>query len=212
MQEKLAGYFALLLYAAGTVGLVWLCVRFILPWAAPFITAYLLAALLEKPVDYLSRHGWRRGAAAALCVLLTLALLLWAAASLVLKGVGTVTEFMQSVPGLMSLIEQKLLELENRAMDYIGSAPEGTAAYLETAASSIGDMLYSLPATISGISMWSLRIAMSPTAPLAQSPSVRSSSTPRCPPWPMPSTTPPTNAFMSCPSPASRSQWRWKSE
>ena len=44
-----------------------------------------------------------------------------------LKGVGTVTEFMQSVPGLMSLIEQKLLELENRAMDYIGSAPEGTA-------------------------------------------------------------------------------------
>ena len=50
MQEKLAGYFALLLYAAGTVGLVWLCVRFILPWAAPFITAYLLAALLEKPV------------------------------------------------------------------------------------------------------------------------------------------------------------------
>lgn len=49
----------------------------------------------------------------------------------------------------MSLIEQKLLELENRAMDYIGSAPEGTAAYLETAASSIGDMLYSLPAAIS---------------------------------------------------------------
>ena len=145
MQEKLAGYFALLLYAAGTVGLVWLCVRFILPWAAPFITAYLLAALLEKPVGYLSRHGWRRGAAAALCVLLTLAMLLWAAASLVLKGVGTVTEFMQSVPGLMSLIEQKLLELENRAMDYIGSAPEGTAAYLETAASSIGDMLYSCP-------------------------------------------------------------------
>ena len=46
MQEKLAGYFALLLYAAGTVGLVWLCVRFILPWAAPFITAYVLAALL----------------------------------------------------------------------------------------------------------------------------------------------------------------------
>ena len=82
MQEKLAGYFALLLYAAGTVGLVWLCVRFILPWAAPFITAYLLAALLEKPVGYLSRHGWRRGAAAALCVLLTLALLLWAAACL----------------------------------------------------------------------------------------------------------------------------------
>ena len=59
MQEKLAGYFALLLYAAGTVGLVWLCVRFILPWA-PFITAYLLAALLEKARGLFSRHGWRR--------------------------------------------------------------------------------------------------------------------------------------------------------
>lgn len=61
MQEKLAGYFALLLYAAGTVGLVWLCVRFILPWAAPFITAYLLAALLEKPVGYLSRAWLETG-------------------------------------------------------------------------------------------------------------------------------------------------------
>ena len=49
----------------------------------------------------------------------------------------------------MSLIEQKLLELENRAMDYIGSAPDGTAVYLESVASSLGDMLYSLPATIS---------------------------------------------------------------
>ena len=58
MQEKLAGYFALLLYAAGTVGLVWLCVRFILPWAAPFITAYLLAALLEKPEEQLSLPAW----------------------------------------------------------------------------------------------------------------------------------------------------------
>ena len=70
MQEKLAGYFALLLYAAGTVGLVWLCVRFILPWAAPFITAYLLAALLEKPVGYLSRmagDGARRQRCCVYC-------------------------------------------------------------------------------------------------------------------------------------------------
>lgn len=78
-------------------------------------------------------------------MLLTLALLLWAAAALVLKGVGTVTEFMQSVPGLMSLIEQKLLELENRAMDYIGARLTERRSILESVASSLGDMLYSLP-------------------------------------------------------------------
>ena len=149
MQEKLAGYFALLLYAAGTVGIVWLCVRFILPWAAPFIVAYLLAALMELPVGFLVRHGWRRGAASGVCALLTLALLLWAAAALLWKGVGTMTDFIGSVPGLMSLVEQGLLSVEERVMEYISAAPAGVAAYLETAAETLADTLYSLPALIS---------------------------------------------------------------
>ena len=45
---------------------MWLCVRFILPWAAPFITAYLLAALLVMTMESLgipavSLAGWQAG-------------------------------------------------------------------------------------------------------------------------------------------------------
>lgn len=56
MQKRLAGYFALLLYSAGAVGLIWLSARYLLPWAAPFILSWVLAALLELPVRFLVRH------------------------------------------------------------------------------------------------------------------------------------------------------------
>ena len=58
-------------------------------------------------------------------------------------------------------------------------------------------------------SMWSLRTATSPTAPLVQSPSVRWSSIRRCPPSRTPSTTPSAPASTSCPSRPKKSQWQW---
>ena len=82
MQEKLAAYFAILLYSAGAVGLIWLAVRFLLPWAAPFILAWLIAAALEAPVRFLMRRGWRRAAASGLCTVLALGLVIWALAAL----------------------------------------------------------------------------------------------------------------------------------
>ena len=93
MQEKLAAYFAVLLYSAGAVGLIWLGVRFLLPWAAPFILAWLLAAALEAPVGFLQRRGWRRSAASGLCTLTFLGLLLWAMAALLWQGLDRLSDF-----------------------------------------------------------------------------------------------------------------------
>ena len=60
MQERLARGLLVLLEAAAVVGAVWLSLRFLLPWTAPFLAAWALAALLEPAVRFLVRHRWRR--------------------------------------------------------------------------------------------------------------------------------------------------------
>ena len=69
----------ILALAAGTaLGalLLWLVLRFLLPWTLPFLLALALSGLLERPVGFLTgRLSLPRWAAAALCTLL-LALLL----------------------------------------------------------------------------------------------------------------------------------------
>ena len=128
MSDRLVRWFSFLLAAAGTVGFVWLAVRFLLPWTAPFLAAWALAALLEAPVGFLARHGWRRGAAAGLCTLLALGLLLWALSALVWKGVGALTDFVQQLPALMDALQDRLNALESTLEAGIRSAPPGSSS------------------------------------------------------------------------------------
>ena len=46
MQQRAAKCFTLLLYGGAAVGGIWLAVRFLLPWAAPFLVAFALATVL----------------------------------------------------------------------------------------------------------------------------------------------------------------------
>lgn len=149
MHEKLAGYFALLLYTAGGVGLIWLAVRFLLPWAAPFILAWCIAAMLEGPVKLLQRKGIRRGAASALCTGAALSLLLWALAALLLKGLSKLSYFARELPALMEAVTARLNEIQELAHSHISAAPEGSAMFLEMVSRTITDTLASLPAHIS---------------------------------------------------------------
>ena len=72
-------------------------------------------------------------------------------------------------------------------------------------------MQYKIPARVDiGHIRVEFESSYEPTARLVQNPSVRWSSTPRCPPSRMPSTMPSAPASTSCPSPRSRSLWRWK--
>ena len=149
MQEKLAAYFALLLYSAGAVGLIWIGVRFLLPWAAPFILAWCIAAALEAPVCFLCRRGWPRAGASALCTLMALALLLWAAAALLLEGLGKLSDFARELPALMEALTLKLQELEALTYSHVSAAPEGSALFLGMVGSALTDALSSLPGHIS---------------------------------------------------------------
>lgn len=153
MQQRLIRCFSALLYSAAAVGAIWLIVRFLLPWTAPFLLAYALAAALEPLVRWMQRHGWKRAAASGLLTLALLALLFWAVFALSAWAISAVTDFTKLVPELMRSLSRTLEHMEERAMAYVAAAPDGVSQYMETAMESLGDALYGLPALLS---QWAL--------------------------------------------------------
>ena len=87
-KDRHARFLLGLLYAGLGMGALWLCMRFLLPWLAPFLIALALAALLEPGVRLLSqRLHLPRWGASALCAGL-LSLLLLAGLGLLLWRLG----------------------------------------------------------------------------------------------------------------------------
>lgn len=155
MQNRLIRCFSLLMYFTLTVGGLWLSFRYFIPWAAPFIVAFLLAALLEAPVGFLVRRRWRRSAAAGLTTLALLALLVWGAAALTARGISAVTGLAENMPLLVSAMAEKLEILQGRFHRYLASAPEGVEEYLGLALESVAQLAYSLPGRLSA---WAVNV------------------------------------------------------
>ena len=149
MQDRLLRCFSLLMYLALTVGGIWLAVRFLLPWAAPFLLAFALASVLEYPVRALVRRRIRRGAAAGIMTLALLALLIWGTAAVTSRCISTVSSFASRLPELMTALGNTLEKLESRLLRYADSAPAGVDEYMRAALGTVGELAYSLPARIS---------------------------------------------------------------
>lgn len=153
MEQRAARFVLILLYCAAGVGAVWIFVRFLLPWTAPFLVAFVLAALMEPAVKALTKRGVRRGAAAGLLTLFLLGVLVVLTVWLVSRGVSAATDFARRAPILMQGAGDTLKRLENMAREYIRTAPAGVSGYLETAMDSAVGTLYRLPAAVS---QWAL--------------------------------------------------------
>ena len=153
MHQRLIKILTALAWGLGAVGLIWLTARFLLPWTAPFLLAYAVAALLEIPLRFLLRHGWRRAPAAGLLTITVLALIGWAAARLSWRGITAITGFAKQAPALMASVSQGLEGLRQRVMETISAAPEGVAQYMLSALESLGEALYGLPVLLS---QWAL--------------------------------------------------------
>ena len=155
MPERLAKYLWAALCWALVIAALWLALRFLLPWLAPFLVALGAAALMEPAVGALARHGWRRSVAAGLVTLAVLAAAVGAVYALASKGVDMLTDFARQVPELVASAEQTLARLEARMLEYIAAAPQGVSGYLESALDSLGESLYKLPAALS---QWGLEL------------------------------------------------------
>lgn len=156
MQQRAGKHFTAVIYSAATVGGIWLAVRFLLPWTAPFLLAFSAAAFLETPVRALMRRGWRRGAAAGVLTLGLLGVLAYIAVVLTLKGAETAARFAREVPALMQSVGEGMHALQARAAVYAEAAPEGVAEYLAAASEAVTAELYALPGALSG---WAVDLA-----------------------------------------------------
>jgi len=149
MTEKLARAVLVGLGLMLGAGVLFLAGRYVLPWTAPLLTAWVLAALMEPAVGFLVRRRWRRGAAAGLCTLAALGLLLWGLTALLFRGLGAAAELTRALPGAMETLSLRLEALENLAQAHIRAAPEPAAQLLERTLSALAQSAAALPGQLS---------------------------------------------------------------
>lgn len=137
-----------LLYAAAGVGCIWLGVRFLLPWTAPFLVAFVLAALLEPVVALLCRRGLPRGAAAGAVLLAGPGALAALLIRLAVRGAGALTNWLAGTPELIDALGAALGTLEAKLTAAAGQLPGGSD-YLRIALDALAETLTQIPATLS---------------------------------------------------------------
>lgn len=149
MSERLARAIGAGLGLMLGAGALFLAGRYLLPWTAPILTAWGLAALLEPAVAFLTRRRWRRGAAAGLCTLAALGLLLWGLTALLFRGLSAAGELTGTLPRLMETAGIRLRALEELAESHIRAAPEPAAELLERALTALWSGAAALPVQLS---------------------------------------------------------------
>jgi sporulation integral membrane protein YtvI len=120
-----------LVYFALGVLVVWVFLRFALPWLLPFIAAFAISRLIEPAVRLLTkRFRFRRGASSALCTVVVFA----AAITLLTLGIGRViyelAAFAKDVPALLGDMSRLFSAVSDKLRGYIIDAPEELQDYL----------------------------------------------------------------------------------
>ena len=138
--------FSLLVTGGTVLGCLWLGVRFLLPWTAPFLLAFALAAAVEGVVRALIARGVRRPLAAALAALLVLAVLTALVTLLLSRGVAALEQLAAEAPGLLSTLGRTLGALEGRLLAL--AQGEAGSETLKAALDALNRSLYSVPAAL----------------------------------------------------------------
>ena len=139
----------LLLYAAAAFGGGYLLLRFLLPWAAPFIVAFLLSAMIEPLVRKLVSCRWKRAAAAGCASLLLLGVLVYLAVKLVVYLTEAAASLVEKLPVIMEKLAESFEGMETYMASFAAASPPGVSDYVQQAMDSVGDVLYRLPAAMS---------------------------------------------------------------
>lgn len=146
---RIEKWFATLIYAGTLVGLAWLFVRFLLPWTAPLIIAFIAAAIMEMPVRALVKRGWKRSFASGAMTVAVLGGLTWLTVWLAYRAIGAATDFAVRLPELMEGLSRTTESISAKIEQLAAGSPEGVGEYIQTAYASIGSTVSELPAMLS---------------------------------------------------------------
>lgn len=127
----------------------WLLFKFILPWMAPFIAAFLFARLLEPIVKMLCRRGWNREFASGACTLTLFALLGMGVAALFTRGLGEISALSKELPHMLTGAAQLISSVRVRTGAYMDSMPIELVGWLDAGMLSMSEFFASLPGRLS---------------------------------------------------------------
>ena len=139
MDEKTGKRFSFLVnlvYAAVFIGLFYLFVRWALPLVAPFLIAFVLAALLQRPVNALyQRAKLPRGVSGTVLVLLIIGVVVTLVGVAGAQAVNPVQSFISFVGSKLESIPALITSLQNRLLELAANLPEAVAGAVTDAIS-----------------------------------------------------------------------------
>ncbi|NLA87439.1 MAG: sporulation integral membrane protein YtvI [Clostridiales bacterium] len=139
------------LYGAVSIVLLWLLLRYALPWLLPFIVAIIIARLIEPVVLHLTeRYQFRRGFASAACTILIFAALIALTVFIIGRAVIELTAFVNNLPALLKNLSNTASIIGDRINVYIKSAPPEIQDYMTHVFDGFAARSAELPAALSG--------------------------------------------------------------
>ncbi|SHI06308.1 sporulation integral membrane protein YtvI [Sporobacter termitidis DSM 10068] len=130
--------------------MVWLLLRFALPWLLPFIVAVIVTRLIEPAVHYMTdRFRIRRGFASALCTVIVFAALIALTALIIGRSVIELTAFVKDLPSLLKSLTKTISLIGERIDGYVHAAPPEIQDYLQNAIAGLVQKIADLPASLS---------------------------------------------------------------
>lgn len=129
---------------------VWLALKYLLPWTAPFIIAFALAALMEPSVKRMSRGILTRSVASGLCTILLFGALLSFLAFVGVRGAAELSGAAARTPEILDGVMSALERLELWARDAADALPAGLGRFITSLIDAIPDQFSTFPAWISG--------------------------------------------------------------
>ena len=139
------------LYGAVSIILLWLILRYALPWLLPFIVAIAIARLIEPVVRHLTeRYQFRRGAASAVCTIIIFTALIALTVFIIGRAVIELTAFVNDLPTLLKSLSKTATIIGDRINIYIKAAPPEIQDYLTDVLDGFAARSAELPAALSG--------------------------------------------------------------
>ena len=138
------------LYGAVTIIILWLIIKYALPWLLPFIVAIAIARLIEPVVHHLTeRYQFRRGIASAVCTVIIFAALIALTVFIIGRAVIELTAFVNNLPSLLKSVTTTAAIIGENINVYIKSAPPEIQDYLYHALDGFAARSTELPAALS---------------------------------------------------------------
>ena len=136
------------IYLIMVIAIIFLIVKYALGVCLPFVTAFLVAVLLQRPKNFLVRKTpLKKGAASAILVLVTLAVII---ALIILLGASLVNEIKSFISYLGSLLSDWQTYLDNIKNWLLETSQKLPKALANSAAETINDLYATIVAKLSG--------------------------------------------------------------